>query len=309
MRSKYIWMDGDLVPFEQATVHFLNPTMHYGTGVFEGIRCYETRRGSAVFRLKEHLQRFIDSAHIAGILDYPYSAGELYNAVHLTIRANGFAACYIRPMIYMTGPLTLTLDDWTPATGIAVWEWAPFLGKEAAEKGVRMMVSSFTRHHPNVMMTKAKISGNYVNSTLAKTFARRAGFDEAVMLDPQGYVAECTGENLFIVRDGVIYTPPRTTILEGITRASVITLARDLGYTVVEEPIARDQLYIADEIFVTGTAAELVPVGEVDFRRIGNGRRGPVTQAVQELFHETVRGLGARSHEWLDFVDETVIAC
>lgn len=309
MRSKYIWMDGDLTPFDQATVHFLNPTMHYGTGVFEGIRCYETPRGSAVFRLKEHLQRFIDSAHIAGILDYPYSAGELYNAVHLTIRANGFASCYIRPLIYMTGPLTLTLDDWMPATGIAVWEWAPFLGKEAAEKGVRMMVSSFTRHHPNVMMTKAKISGNYVNSTLAKTFAKRAGFDEAVMLDPQGYVAECTGENMFLVRDGAIYTPPRTAVLEGITRASVITLAQDLGYTVVEEPISRDQLYIADEIFVTGTAAELVPVAEIDFRKIGTGRRGPVTQAVQELFHETVRGLGARSHAWLDFVDETVIAC
>jgi branched-chain amino acid aminotransferase len=172
-----------------------------------------------------------------------------------------------------------------------------------------MMVSSFTRHHPNVMMTKAKVSGNYVNSTLAKTLAKRAGFDEAIMLDPQGYVAECTGENLFLVRGGVIYTPPRATVLEGITRSAVITLADDLGYKVVEEPIARDQLYIADEMFVCGTAAEVVPVRRVDFRTIGGGVGGPVTRAVQKAFHDAVRGRGARSHEWLDYVDEAVIAC
>ncbi len=303
MRSKYIWMDGDLVPFDQATVHFLNPTMHYGTGVFEGIRCYETRRGSAVFRLKEHLQRFIDSAHIAGILDYPYSAGELYNAVHLTIRANGFAACYIRPMIYMTGPLTLTLDDWTPATGIAVWEWAPFLGKEAAEKGVRMMVSSFTRHHPNVMMTKAKISGNYANSILAKTESARLGFDEAIMLDPQGYVAECTGENLFLVRDGQIFTPPTVTVLEGITRDTIITIAHDLGYSVHERPISRDQLYTADEVFVCGTAAECIALREIDYRRIGSGKTGPITRAIQNVFYQAVRGKLPQYESWCAYVN------
>lgn len=309
MRSKYVWIEGEMVPFEQATVHLLNPTMHYGTGVFEGIRCYETSKGSAVFRLREHLQRFVDSAHIVGLDGYRYPVEVLYKAVHATIRCNGFAECYIRPLIYMTGPLGLSLDDWEAVTTISVWEWGPFLGQEAAEQGVTMMVSSFTRHHPNVMMTKAKISGNYVNSTLAKTLAKRAGFDEAIMLDPQGYVAECTGENLFLVREGVIYTPPRATILEGITRAAIITLAEDLGYQVVEEPVARDQLYIADEVFVCGTAAEVVPVRQIDFRTIGGGQAGPVTRAVQELFHNTVRGQAARSHKWLDYVDEAVIAC
>lgn len=309
MISKYIWMEGELVPYEHATVHFLNPTMHYGTGIFEGIRCYETPKGPAVFRLHEHLRRFLDSIQIAGIIDYPYSAQDLYQAVHTTVRANGFQECYIRPLVYMTGPLSLDLDDWRPATGIAVWEWGPFLGKEAAENGVKMMVSSFTRHHPNVMMTKAKISGNYVNSTLAKTMAKRSGFDETVMLDPQGYVAECSGENLFLVRDDIIYTPPRTTILEGITRDSILTLAEDLGYKVVETMISRDQLYTADELFVCGTAAEVVPVIAVDFRTIRDGRRGPVAQAIQTIFHETVRGQNRRSCDWLDYIDETVLAC
>lgn len=308
MKSDCIWMDGELVSFEDATVHVLNPTMHYGTGVFEGIRCYKTSKGPAVFRLREHLQRLIDSAQIAGILDLPYTIEDLYQAVHRTIRANGFDECYIRPLIYMLGPLGLNLDDWKPAVSIAVWYWAPFLGKEAAEAGVRMMVSSFTRHHPNVMMTKAKISGNYVNSTLAKTVAVRAGFDEAVMLDAQGYVAECSGENLFIVRDGVIYTPPRDRVLEGITRDAVITLARDLNIEVVEEQISRDQLYIADEVFVCGTATEVVPAREIDYRNIGNNAEWPVTRAIQKAFFEVVHGEGARSYEWLDYVDETVYA-
>jgi branched-chain amino acid aminotransferase len=308
MQSKYIWMDGELVPFEQATVHFLTPTLHYGTGVFEGIRCYHTSKGPAVFRLNEHLKRFLDSARIAGLPELPYNHKQLVHAVHQVIRANEFSECYIRPLIYMTGPLGLNLDAWQPATGIAAWEWDPFLGKESLEKGVRVMVSSFTRHHPNVMMTKAKIVGNYANSTLAKTIATRAGFDETVMLDPQGYVAECSGENLFLVRDGVIYAPPRAAVLEGITRDSVMTLAQDLGYTIVEEPISRDQLYIADEVFLCGTAAEVVPVREIDFRVIGSGRRGLVTHAVQQAFIETVCGDGARSNEWLDYVDETVYA-
>lgn len=308
MRSKYIWMNGDLVNYEDATVHFLTPTMHYGTGIFEGIRCYETRKGSAVFRLKDHLERFLASIHIVGINDYPFSLDDLYHAVHTTIQANGFSECYIRPLVYMTGPLTLNLDDWSPATGIAVWEWGPFLGKEAADNGIHMTVSSFTRHHPNVMMTKAKVSGNYVNSTLAKTLAKRSGFDEAVMLDPQGYVAECTGENLFLVRDGILYTPPRTTVLEGITRDSVLQLAKDADIMVVEEPITRDQLYSADEVFVCGTAAEVVPVKAIDFRNIGTGKPGQVTRKLQESFHDTARGNGSRSAEWLDYVDETVLA-
>jgi len=308
MRSKYIWMDGDLVPFDQATVHFLTPTLHYGTGVFEGIRCYATDHNRAIFRLREHLKRFLESARITGILELPYTLEELHRAVHQTIQANGYMACYIRPLIYMAGPLGLNLDAWQPAVGIAVWEWGPFLGKEAMETGIRLMISSFTRHHPNVMMTKAKVVGNYANSTLAKTLAARAGFDEALLLDPEGYVAECSGENIFLVRDGMLYTPPRTTVLEGITRDSIMTLARDMGYSVFEQPISRDQLYIADEVFVCGTAAEVVPVREIDFRVIGAGGKGPITQALQDSYFETVSGRGARSREWLDFVDESVLA-
>jgi branched-chain amino acid aminotransferase len=308
MKSNYIWMDGEMVPFEQATVHVLSPTLHYGTGVFEGIRCYETSKGPAVFRLREHLQRFVNSVQIAGILNFPYSIEELDRAVHQTIQANGFMECYIRPLTYMLGPLGLNLDAWQPAVSIAVWEWGPFLGKEAMEKGVRAMVSSFTRHHPNVMMTKAKISGNYVNSTLAKTIAVRSGFDESIMMDPQGFVAECSGENIFLVRNGVIYTPPATAVLEGITRDAVITIARDMGYQVVEEPISRDQLYIADEVFVCGTAAEVVPVREIDFRVIGKTPKGPVTDQIQRAFFETVCGGGPRSCEWLDYVDDAVYA-
>lgn len=308
MKSDYIWMDGELVAYEQATVHFLTPTLHYGTGVFEGIRCYETPKGPAVFRLREHLERFMDSIQIVGIRDFPYSLEELHHAVHLTIQANGFLECYIRPLVYMVGPLGLNLDAWRPAVGIAVWRWEPFLGKEALETGVRLLVSSFTRHHPNVMMTKAKVVGNYANSTLAKTVATRAGFEETILLDPQGYVAECSGENLFLVREGVIYTPPRTTILEGITRDAVITLAKDLDLTVVEEPVSRDQLYIADEVFLTGTAAEVVPVREIDYRMIGDGRKGRITGILQQAFYQTVCGQGARSAEWLDYVDETVYA-
>ncbi len=308
MKSDCVWMDGELVSFDDATVHVLNPTMHYGTGVFEGIRCYKTNKGPAVFRLREHLKRLIDSAQIAGIQDLPYTFQDLYQAVHQTIKANGFDECYIRPLIYMVGPLGLNLDDWKPSVSIAVWYWAPFLGKEAAEEGVRMMVSSFTRHHPNVMMTKAKISGNYVNSTLAKTVAARAGFNEAIMLDAQGYVAECSGENLFIVRDNIVYTPPRDRILEGITRDAVMTLAKDMDIKVVEEQISRDQLYIADEVFVCGTATEVVPVREIDYRVIGRNPEYPVTRKIQKAFFDVVRGEGARSYEWLDYVDETVYA-
>jgi len=308
MKSEFVWMDGELIPHDQAVVHILNPTMHYGTGIFEGIRCYETPRGPAVFRLRDHLIRFLNSIQIAGILDFPYSFEDLYSAVQKTIRANHFSSCYIRPLVYMKDSMSLNLDDWTIAVAISVWEWGLFLGEDSAERGVRAAVSSFTRHHANVMMTKAKISGNYVNSTLAKTVAMRSGFDEAIMLDPQGYVAECSGENLFIVRDGVIFTPPPTTILEGITRDTIINLARDLEYKVVEEPISRDQLYIANEVFLCGTAAEIVPVREVDFRKIGQKPRGPITEALQVEFSDLVQCKGERSNNWLDFVDEKIYA-
>jgi len=306
MDSKYIWMDGELVEFEKATVHFLTPALHYGMAVFEGIRCYNTPKGPAVFRLQEHIERLIDSAEIFGVLNFPYSAQQLQQAVLDTVRANDFSQCYIRPLIYMAdGPLGLNLDVSRPAVGIAVWEWGAYLGEDALEKGIRMMVSSFTRHHPNVSMTKAKISGNYPNSVMAKTLALRAGFDEAIMLDPNGLVAECTGENLFLVRGEKLYAVPRTTILEGITRDAIITIARDLGYQVVEEPISRDQLYIADEVFLTGTAAECISVSEIDFRQIGKGKAGPVTRAIQKAFHEVIRGNLPQYDHWLSYVSES----
>lgn len=298
MESKFIWMNGELTPFEKATVHVLTPTLHYGLGAFEGIRCYKTPKGSAVFRLREHMERLIDSIHIMGVREFPFTVEQLCTATHETIKANGFTECYIRPLVYMTGPLGLNLDASKPNVSIAAWEWGAYLGEEAIEKGIRMMVSSYTRHHPNVTMTKAKISGNYPNSVLAKTMALRAGFDEAIMLDPTGLLAECTGENMFVIREGKIYTSPRATILEGITRDSLITVARDLGYEVIEEPISRDQLYIADEIFVSGTAAECVAVCEIDFRKIGSGKMGPITRAIQKTFHQVVRGENPKYEAW-----------
>lgn len=301
IETKTIWLNGEMIPAGEAQVSFLAPALHYGLAIFEGIRCYATEQGPAVFRLREHLERFVHSAHIFGLPQLPYSLEDLRQAIHELIAANELTSCYIRPLIYMgDGPLGLNLDQMKVSVGIAVWEWETFLGDEALETGARLLVSSFTRHHPNVMMTKAKISGNYANSVMAKTLAQRLGFDEAVMLDPSGFVAECTGENIFLVREGVIYTPPRATILEGITRDSILTMAGDLGYAVVEEPISRDQLYIADEVFLSGTAAECVPTTDIDFRQIGSGRVGPVTREIQNAFFETVRGLGARSADWLD---------
>ncbi len=301
LESSFIWMNGDLVPFEKANVHFLTSGLHYGLAVFEGIRCYDTNQGPAVFRMNEHVDRLLNSAKILGFREVPWTASDIRDAIMLTISANGFRQCYIRPLIYHTTPNpNLNIDVGQANLGIAVWEWSDYLGEEALESGIRMNVSSFTRHHPNVMMTKAKISGNYANSVLAKTESARLGFDEAIMLDPQGYVAECTGENLFLVRGGKLYTPYTAEILEGITRDSLITVAKDMGYEVLELPISRDQLYIADEMFLTGTAAECIAVTEVDFRTIGNGKMGPVTRAIQKTFHETVHGNGARSAEWLD---------
>ena len=304
MKSDYVWINGELVPYEKATVHFLSPTMHYGLGVFEGIRCYDTPTGAAVFRLRDHMKRFLDGSRIFGLLELPYDIDQLTEATKKTIRANGFSACYVRPLLYLDGPLGLNLDTSQPQVGIATWEWGPYLGEDALELGVHMMVSSFTRHHINVSMTKAKICGNYANSVLAKTLALRSGYDEAIMLDSQGYVAECSGENLFMVRDNLIYTPYRAAVLEGITRDSVITILEDMGHQVVQEPITRDQLYIADEVFVCGTAAEVTPVRAIDFRNIGDGRRGQVTKTVQESFFETASGNGQRSKEWLDYVED-----
>jgi branched-chain amino acid aminotransferase len=277
--------------------------LHYGIAVFEGLRAYETAQGPAIFRLGDHMQRLVESAHVLGFRKLPYSAGELAEAARETVRASGLGACYVRPLIYLAeGGWNLTVDTGKPHVGIAVWPWKDYLGAEAVEQGVRANVSSFTRLHPNVNMTKAKIAGNYANSVLAKTESVRLGFDETIMLDPQGYVAECSGENLFVVRRGELATPPPGAILEGITRDTVIQLASDLGYEVAEEPLSRDALYTADEVFVTGTAAEVIGLREIDFRTIGSGRTGPVTRALQQSYAALVSGDHSRSEEWLDYV-------
>ena len=304
MKSDFIWMDGKLIPYDQATVHFITPTLHYGVGVFEGIRCYDTPNGPAVFRLKEHFARFIESIHILGVSDFPFTVDDLCQGVVATIQANHFSECYIRPLMYLQGPMGMNMDRSKPSVGIAAWEWGPYLGAESGKTGIHMMVASFTRLHPNVAMTKAKISGNYVNSLMVKTLALRSGYDEAVILDPQGYVSECTGENIFMLRKGVLYTPPLNSILEGITRDTVLALAEDLGVRSEEAMISRDQLYIADEVFITGTAAELVGVRMIDFRTVGTGKVGSVTEAISKAYAETAHGQGKRSAEWLFYINK-----
>ena len=307
MESKYIWMDGELVEFEKATVHILNPAMHYGAAVFEGIRCYNTPKGPAVFRLREHAERLLDSAHVFGIRGFAFTVDDIVEAVKQTVHANGFTDCYVRPLLYLKGGAwNLNVDAGQPALAIAVWQWNNYLGEEALAKGIRANISSYTRHHPNVNMTKAKISGNYANSFLAKTESERLGFQEAIMLDPQGYIAECTGENLFVVRRGKIITPMTAPVLEGITRHTIFTIARDLGFEVLEQPVSRDQLYIADEVFVCGTAAECVGLSEIDFRKIGDGKTGPITRSIQKVYHDLIRGRLAKYEEWCDYVGEKV---
>jgi branched-chain amino acid aminotransferase len=304
MESKYIWSDGELVEYEKATVHMLTAALHYGAAMFEGIRAYRTDRGPAIFRLREHAERLLESAEIFGFRDLPYTAESISQAVKETVKANGFEECYIRPLLYLAGGAwNLNVDAGKPGLMIAVWQWSNYLGEESLAKGIRANISSFTRHHPNVMMTKAKVAGNYVNSILAKTESVRLGFEEAIMLDPQGYVAECTGENLFLVRRGRIYTPSTAPVLEGITRHTISVIAEDLGYNVSEAPISRDQLYHADEVFVCGTAAEVIGLCEIDFRKIGDGTSGKVTREIQTVYHDAIRGKVAKYEAWCDYVD------
>jgi branched-chain amino acid aminotransferase len=302
-QSQYIWINGKLVRHQDATLHFLTPGLHYGIGVFEGIRCYAGDRGSAVFRLKDHMRRLLHSAAVLGWRELPFTLEQLAEGVKAVIATNGFSDCYIRPLVYLAeGGWNLSIDAGKPHVGIAAWSWESYLGKEALECGVRANTSSFTRHHVNATMTKAKICGNYVNSVLAKTESVRLGFDEAILLDTQGYVAECTGENLFMVRGKTLFTAPLAEVLEGITRDTVVTLAHDLGYTVTEQPISRDQLYLADEVLVCGTAAEVIGLREIDFRKIGSGMSGPVTRRLQQAFSDVVRGRHLRSDEWLTYL-------
>lgn len=304
MESKFIWKNGELLDFEKANVHMLTAALHYGAAVFEGIRAYKTDKGSAIFRLREHSERLIKSAEIFGFRDLPFTADDVFNGCKETVKANGFDECYVRPLLYLSGGAwNLNIDAGKAEMMIAVWEWSNYLGDEALAKGIRANISSFTRHHPNVTMTKAKIAGNYVNSIFAKTESVRLGFEEAIMLDPQGYVAECTGENLFLVRKGKIFTPATAPVLEGITRESISIIASDLGYEVVEAPIARDQLYNADEVFVCGTAAEVIGLSEIDFRKIGDGKSGKITREIQTVYHDAIRGKNKKYEAWCDYVE------
>jgi len=295
--SEQVWLDGSFVPWDEANVHLLTHTLHYGLGVFEGIRCYRTADNrSAIFRMREHVDRLYRSALIME-LDIPFTSDAIDRAILETLRVNRMAEGYIRPLVFLgSGAMGLLPTDNPVRVAILVWPWGAYLGEEGLEQGIRAKVSSYTRHYPNATMTKAKTCGNYVNSIMAKREARKLGFDEAIMLDTQGMVAEGSGENLFLVRNGQLKTPPLTAVLEGITRDAIIQLAREKGIDVIEQPFARDELYSADEAFLVGTAAELTPVREVDGRKIGIGARGPVTKTLQTAFFDAARG-STRKHE------------
>lgn len=298
-KTSYIWMDGKLVKWDEAKVHVLTHTLHYGLGVFEGIRCYETPKGPAVFRLREHVKRLIQSAGIF-LLAVPYTEDEIVKAVLGTIRANKMKECYIRPIVYIGyGAMGIHPKDNPICLSIAVWNWGKYLGEEGVAKGIKVKTSSFIRNHVNANMTRAKVCGYYVNSQLAKREALSLGFDEALLLDAEGYVSEGSGENVFIVRNGVLKTTPLTTILEGITRDCVMTIARDEGIEVVAERFTRDEIYISDEAFFTGTAAEVTPIRETDGRKIGAGRPGPITKRIQKIFFDSVKGKNRKYSRWL----------
>lgn len=302
-KMEKIWMDGKLIPWEEAKVHVLTHTLHYGLAVFEGIRCYLCNDGkSAVFRLKEHMDRLFDSAHI-GDLKIPYSKKEIAEACKETLRVNGLKEGYIRPIAFIgEGVMGVYPGDNPIRVAIITWSWGTYLGEGALEKGIRAKVSSYTRHHVNVMMTKAKISGNYVNSILAKREVMKTGYDEALMLDTEGYISEASGENIFMVKNGVLKTTPLTSILSGITRDSVIQIAKSKRIPLVEERFTRDELYIAQEAFFTGTAAEITPIREVDDRQIGEGKPGPITRELQSAFFDIVKGKNSEFKEWLDYL-------
>ena len=299
-KCESIWFDGRLIPWDEANVHILTHALHYGMSVFEGIRAYKLADdGSAVFRLREHMERLVGSAKILG-LTLPYGVDELIEAAETTLVANKMESAYIRPIAFVgSGAMGVHPGQNPIQVAIATWFWGAYLGEEALEKGIRVATSSYTRHHVNVMMTKAKVGGNYVNSVLAKTEAVANGYDEALMLDTEGYVSEATGENIFIVRKGKIKTTPLTSILDGITRDSLIKVARDLGYEVIEQRFTRDELYVAEEAFFCGTAAELTPIREVDRRQIGEGHAGPVAKHLQQEFFKVVKGQNEKYADWL----------
>jgi branched-chain amino acid aminotransferase len=301
-RDGVIWHDGELVDWREAKTHVLTHTLHYGMGVFEGVRAYATDRGAAIFRLQEHTRRLFNSAHILG-MRVPYDQDTLNAAQRAVVRENSLDSAYIRPLFYYGAEgMGLRADNLQVHAIVAAWSWGSYLGEENIKHGIRIKVSSFTRHHVNVTMCRAKATGNYMNSMMALQEALRDGYDEALLLDAEGYVMEGSGENVFIVRDGVIYTPDLTSALDGITRKTVIALAAEMGLTVIEKRITRDEMYIADEAFFTGTAAEVTPIREVDGRTIGSGTRGPITEQLQSKYFDVVQGRSPEHLEWLSVI-------
>lgn len=301
-RDGLIWHDGKMVNWRDATTHVLTHTLHYGMGVFEGVRAYKTDKGAAIFRLKEHTDRLFGSAHIFG-MKMPFDKATLMDAQRAVVRENKLESGYIRPIVFY-GSEAMGISAKTLSTHVAVaaWPWGAYLGAEALEKGIRVKTSSFSRHHVNVNMCRAKSVSTYTNSILAHQEAAHDGYDEALLLDVDGYVAEGSGENIFVVKNGKLFTPDLTSCLEGITRASIIELAGELGIPVIEKRITRDEVYCADEAFFTGTAAEVTPIRELDNRSIGEGRRGPVTAGLQKKFFDCVTGKDANHQDWLTLV-------
>ena len=301
-RDGFIWYDGKLVPWREANTHVLTHSLHYGMGVFEGVRAYNTPQGTAIFRLQAHTDRLFESAHIMG-MKIPYTRDEINEATRAAVRENGLASAYIRPLaFYGSEGMGIRADNLKVHVVVAAWHWGAYMGDEALERGIKIRTSSFTRHHVNISMTRAKASGHYINSMLALQEAVSAGADEALLLDPEGYVAEGSGENIFIVKNGVIYTPEVTACLNGITRNTVLTLCRELGIEIVEKRITRDEVYIADEAFFTGTAAEVTPIRELDGRQIGCGSRGPITGKLQKAYFDLVTGQTDAHPEWRTLV-------
>jgi branched-chain amino acid aminotransferase len=302
-KSELIWMNGDFVAWDDAKVHVLSHGLHYGTGVFEGIRCYETEKGPAIFRHRDHLDRLAKSAQLY-YLELPYSIDELRDATHELIRRSGLSSCYIRPLAFRGyGEMGLYAQSAPIEVTIAVWPWGAYLGEEGKQHGVRAKVSSWRRISPDSLIPHAKASGQYLNSVLAKLETANAGYEEAILLDSRGFVCEGSGENIFVVLDGEIVTPPHTaSILDGINRKSVIQIARDLGYSIVERDVARAELYLADEVFLTGTAAELVPVREIDDHEVGEP--GEITRVIQSKFDDALHGRAQEYLEWLDIVEQ-----
>lgn len=295
-------MDGEFVEWEKANIHILTHSLHYGLGVFEGIRCYATEKGPAIFRLKEHVERLFSSAHIF-LMKIPFTEKEIMEAIIKTVAVNKIKECYIRPLVYIGyGAMGLYPKDNPVKVSIAVWPWGTYLGEEGITKGIRIKVSSFIRGHVNSNLSRGKVCGYYVNSQLAKKEAISCGYDEALLLDTEGYVSEGSGENVFIVRNGALKTTPLTSILEGITRDSIMEIARNEGIATVEERFTRDELYIAEEAFFTGTAAEVTPIREVDGRTIGEGKPGKVTKKLQSLFFDVVKGRNRQYESWLTYV-------